>query len=430
MTRSGRLSKRLAISLVPIVSLIVTSLTPPMPTGAQYGPEPDTPPYISVTRLTCPDDVTYGDMLDKRCEPVRGESISIDGAKVETRQTIGTGNVGFADVPANETYTVSSAGIGADRLSLITCNISIGETALGYGGVPGVPVTLDPSSASFTIDLVSGDSGDDARGQGANCHWFDLPAASLDDQPAGLIVFDSSGTPRNGNVARRDLVLTGDALDEPLEIDTSNPNGVPAGPIVTGPILIPAGDYTFEDRAAGFSTELTFEPGQILTPDVTADLDPSVDETPTLETGDATISFPGTSLDGAWTDLDAELYGDEAGALYGANSGNATGTLTFDAPAPDATTGATVTLLGLDDELDGDASIDVLVNEVSIYRGDSTFPTWNPDATGNQWGDLTLAIDPDLLRDTDNELTVTNLSPGTEIGTPPWVMVTRITFKQ
>lgn len=418
----GRLSKRLAVSLVPIVALIATSLTTAMPAGAQYGPDGDTPPYISVYRLTCPDDIAYGDMLDKRCKPVNGESVSIDGAKTETRQTIGMGNVAFADLSPNQTYTVSSAGIGADRLSLMTCNASIGETAPGYGGVPGVPVTLVPSSASFTIDLVTRD---DANGRGANCHWFDVPAASLSGQPAGLIVFDSGGTPQDGNVAHRDLVLTGSALDAPLEIDTSNPNGVPSGPIVTGPILVPAGDYTLEDRANGFSTEVTLEPGHILTPDATEDRGTSAEEP-----GNATISFPGTSLTGAYIDLDTDVYGDEAGALYGANSTNATGTLTFDAPAPEVTTGATLTLLGLDDELPASAEISISVNDVEIYRGDSTFPAWDPNATGNQWGELALDIDPELLRETNNELVITNLSAGNEVGVPPWVMITRIGVAQ
>lgn len=153
--------------------------------------------------------------------------------------------------------------MGADRLSVMTCNASIGETAPGYGGVPGVPVTLVPSSASFTIDLVTCDA---ASERGATCHWFDVPAASLSGQPAGLIVFDSSGMPQDGNVAHRDLVLTGNALDEPLEIDTSNPNEVPSGPIVTGLILVPAGDYTLEDRANGFSTEVTRFSGHLLMP--------------------------------------------------------------------------------------------------------------------------------------------------------------------
>ena len=429
MTLLDHARERLAAMAILVVPLVAVLATPTSPAAAQYGPDPNTPPYISVTRLSCPDDVAVGDELDQRCEPVQGEDVAIDGAATVTQTTTETGYVSFSDLDADETYTVTAAGIGPDRATLITCNPSLGETSLGYGGARGLPVTLG-TPGSFTIELAPRDDG---NGQGANCHWFDLPAAALGDEPAGLIVFDaavaSSGASAPGPVGR-DLVLSGDALDEPLAIDTTNPEGVPAGPIVTGPILVPAGDYTLEDRATGFTVELTIAPGQILTPDVTAEPGSSSDSTPAPRTGGATFSFPGTNLDGTWTDLDTDLYGDEAGALYGADSGFATGTLTFDAPAPDATTGATLTLLGLDDELPAPARIAVSVNGTELHRGDSTFPAWNPDATGNQWGDLTLDIDPDLLRDTDNELTITNLSPGSETGTPPWVMITRVTFAQ
>ncbi len=414
--RIGTWTVALLILIVPLVATLSASSAP---ASAQYGPEPDTPPYITVHRSTCPDDIGVGDNLDERCDAVMDdEELTIDGGVPSSSQPLTNGFASFSDLPRDQTYSISSSAIGDDRASLITCNPSLGETSLGYGGIPGLPVTLDAFS-SFTIDLMAHE---DVDGQGANCHWFDVPAASFGDGPAGLIVYDEDRAV--GSMTSRDLVLTSEALDEPLAIDTSNPNGVPSGPIVTGPIILPAGEYSFEDRASGFSTELTLEPGQILTPDET------VERTAPPEEPGATIGFPGTNLDGAYTDLDSDLYGDEAAALYGADSGNASGTLTFDAPAPDASTDATLTLLGLDDELTASARISVLVNGTELYTGNSTFPAWDPNATGNQWGELTLDIDRDLLADTDNDLVITNLSAGSDVGTPPWVMITRITIAQ
>lgn len=428
VTIPNRIGSWSAVLLVLIVPLVATLSASPAPASAQYGPEPDTPPYINVHRYTCPDDISVGDNLDERCDVVMDdEELTIDGGVPSSSQPLTNGFASFSDLPQDQTYSISSSAIGDDRASLITCNPSLGETSLSYGGIPGLPVTLD-SSSSFTIDLMARE---DVDGQGANCHWFDVPAASFSDGPAGLIVYDENGTA--GSMTSRDLVLTSDALDEPLEIDTSNPNGVPSGPIVTGPIILPAGDYTFEDRASGFSIELTLEPGQILTPNETSETSDS--GAPTQESSlpaGASIDFPGTLLAGAYIDLDPALYGDEAGALYGADSGSAEGRLTFDAADFSQDAATTITLLGLDDELPTSAQISVTLNGTEISTGDSTFPAWDPDANGNQWGTLTLDVAPGVLASggNTNELVVTNLTPGSGVGEPPWVMITLITISQ
>lgn len=216
VTLLDRVCERLDAAAILIVPLVAVQTTSAALASAQYGPDPTTTPYIGVFRLTCPDDIAVGDELDRRCEPVLGERVSIDGTGTETRQTVESGNVSFRDLDADETYTVASSGIGADRASLITCNRSLGETSLSYGGTPGLPVTLD-SPASFMIELASRD---DAEGQGATCHWFDIPAAAVGDDPAGLIVFDepvtSSGSPDPGP-AGRELVLSGDARSTPRQ---------------------------------------------------------------------------------------------------------------------------------------------------------------------------------------------------------------------
>lgn len=102
------------------------------------------------------------------------------------------------------------------------------------------------------------------------------------------------------------------------------------------------------------------------------------------------------------------------------------GPLTFAAPAGSDDV-AMIDVLGLDDELPAAVPITVTLNGAVLYQRDSPFPTWDPDATGNQWGSMTFDIPAGTLLPTGNELAITNDAPSGLVSTPPWVMVVAIT---
>ncbi len=354
-------------------------------------------PTMAIKTFTCPDDIAFGDSLADQCQtPRTGTEISVDGP---TSSSATTGDNGRAIIEGLDlgTYTVTDPSLGSNRVSLVDC-----QASEAFGGYLNLPITYGDDAGTFTVDLTNQSA---KVGTSDNCTWYDLPASGFADQPAGLSVVsaespddaltglsvvpaDGTTTPVSGAgpalpaSAVLDLSLTGNQLDGPLLFTTAEPDtSVAIGASVLGPVLLAAGDYTLDDTTNGFNTDLTLEAGAVT--DVASIASQDTGDAPAAPSA-ASLQFPGTLLAGAWTDLVISLYGDEAGALYGSDSGSAEGTLTFDAADFSQDAATTITLLGLDDELPASAQISVTLNGTEIYTGDSTFPAWDPDATGNQ----------------------------------------------
>ena len=440
-SRSNRSLRSLLTAMALLLPALALAVSAPATTGAQGY---DTP-TMSVTAFTCPDDIASGDSLSDQCQtPRTGMEISVDGP-VSSSATAGTNGRAIIEGLEIGTYTVSDPSLGADRISLVACHASE-----AFGGYLNLPVIYGDDAGSFTVDLTNQSA---KVGTSDSCTWYDLPASSFDGQPAGLSIVsasaiddsitgltvvpaDGTATPVSGagpalpSGTVLDLSLSGAELDDSLALTTNAPDSsVAVGASTLGPVVLPAGDYTLSDTTNGFNTDLTLTAGAVTdVASVALDDQGSAPASPSA----ASLQFPGTLLAGAWTDLVIADYGDEAGALYGTDSGYDEGTLTFDATDFSQDAPTTITLLGLDDELPASTQISVTLNGTEIYTGDSTFPAWDPDATGNQWGELTIDVDAGVLATggNTNELVITDLTTGSSVGAPPWVMITLITISQ
>ena len=403
-------------------------------------------PTIIVSSVDCPDDTGFGDDLSTSCDqPRAGRDIAASGPVGVAGMTDDEGRVDLTNLVAG-TYDLTDDSITDDAITLIEC-----RALQGFGGFVNLPVAYGDAPGIFTVDLTfsSGKVGLVDR-----CTVYVLPDSWSGAAIAGLTV-DSAVSPTGNGLgleivspdgarspvsgagpalpARMDIdyTLDGGDLDEALRFSTraasSDSDPDTAFGAGYGPILLSPGDYTLTDTIRSQANVLTLRDGGVTH---AVSVGPDDNGLPTSAPDSTDINFLGSSLTGAWTDLDVSLYGDEAGALYGLDSGYANGTLTFDAGSLDTTATATLSLLGLDDERPASTVIVVRLNDTELYRGGSTFPTWDPDATGNQWGYLTIDISPGLLRETGNELHITDLASGSSVGQPPWVMITALTISQ
>ena len=436
----GEVSRLTLAAALLLPALAVLAVAP-----ARAGAQGYDSPTIVVNSFACPDDVAYGDDLFTLCDaPRTGVEITANGP---AKASATTGEDGQATIEPlqNGTYIVSDASVDDGSVSLIEC-----RAQEGFGGFLNLPVTYG-NARTFTVDLTNQSA---KAGTVDVCTWYVLPGGTLSGDAAGLAV-DAASTTAPGDVGvtvvpadgtRTPLSGAGPALpathdvayrltggggfDQPLVFSVT-PDDANAFPTRAsyGPILLPPGDYMLDDRTENISGDLTLAAGEVVHA-VSVGLDESGAPAAPADAPVTSVAFRGRDLDGAYTDLDTKLYGDEAGALYGADSGYATGTLTFDAGDLDPNVATTVTLLGLDDELAASAHLAVSLNGQQLFSGASTFPAWDPSATGNQWGTLAFDVAPGVLTPTGNTLTIADTSPGSIVGRPPWVMIVKATIAQ
>ena len=111
-------------------------------------------------------------------------------------------------------------------------------------------------------------------------------------------------------------------------------------------------------------------------------------------------------------------------AIYGNLSvySRAAATVRLDA-AP--TGAATLTLTGIDDEWLDLNPIAVKVNGQQVFSGASPFTNWDGTNRGaaEAWTPVTITIAPELLQAGKNRITITNLSPTDNVGSPPYVLL-------
>jgi hypothetical protein len=138
----------------------------------------------------------------------------------------------------------------------------------------------------------------------------------------------------------------------------------------------------------------------------------------------AAAVIPAASWKGAYRPRDALHFGRPWVAIYGSLSvySRAAAFVQLDA----APTGpATLTLTGIDDEWLDLNPIAVRVNGQQIFSGASPFANWD-GATASAaaaWTPMTITIAPELLEAGRNRITVANLSPTGNVGSPPYVLL-------
>jgi hypothetical protein len=127
---------------------------------------------------------------------------------------------------------------------------------------------------------------------------------------------------------------------------------------------------------------------------------------------------------------DNQFYGRPWSAIYGAASESPSASIRFRLEAQ-PTGPATLTITGLDDELDTLNPIAIEVNDQQVFNGPSPFSNWDGVGNGENaaWTDVEVTIPADLLRQGRNEITIFNLSPGGNFNAPPYVLLADATLQ-
>ena len=162
-------------------------------------------------------------------------------------------------------------------------------------------------------------------------------------------------------------------------------------------------------------------PSAVSTATVTATQAPSA-------VGSAAV-IPAASWENAYSPRDTLHFGRPWVAIYGNLSvyPHATTVVRLDALP---TGPATLTLNGIDDEWLDLNPIAVEVNGQQVFTGASLFANWDGTTTGapTAWTPVTITIAPELLQAGRNRITITNLSPTDNVGSPPYVLLGEATL--
>jgi hypothetical protein len=145
--------------------------------------------------------------------------------------------------------------------------------------------------------------------------------------------------------------------------------------------------------------------------------------TPAPAAGSAAV-IPAASWEGAYRPRDPLHFGRPWVAVYGDQSVYPRATALFRLDAP-PTGPATLTLTGIDDEWLDLNPIAVEVNGQQVFAGASPFANWDGTTTGapTAWTPVTITVAPELLQTGRNRITVANLAPSVNVGSPPYVLL-------
>jgi hypothetical protein len=140
--------------------------------------------------------------------------------------------------------------------------------------------------------------------------------------------------------------------------------------------------------------------------------------------------FTAADWGGAFYRGDDQFYGRPWSAIYGAASEYPRATIRFRLDA-EPTGPATLTITGLDDELDAPNPIAIEVNGQQVFTGPSSFPNWDGVGNGENaaWTEVEVTIPAELLRQGRNEIAVANLSPSGNFNAPPYVLLADATLE-
>jgi hypothetical protein len=126
---------------------------------------------------------------------------------------------------------------------------------------------------------------------------------------------------------------------------------------------------------------------------------------------------------------DNQFYGRPWSAIYGAASQYPRAMIRFRLDA-EPSGPATLTITGLDDELDALNPITIEVNGQQAFSGPSPFLNWDGEGNGENaaWTEVEVTIPSELLRQGRNEIAITNLSPSGNLNAPPYVLLADATL--
>jgi tRNA A-37 threonylcarbamoyl transferase component Bud32 len=156
---------------------------------------------------------------------------------------------------------------------------------------------------------------------------------------------------------------------------------------------------------------------------------PQPTETPEPDDpGPISLSFSGTDWKSGFTRSDSNFLGRPWTAVYGSQSGYGQAVLIFSLDAAPAGE-ADLSITGVDDEGGGDSPISIAVNGVEVFSGPSPFPSWEGvDTSIGPWTAVSFTLPAGLIREGENQITVTNLSPSATINSPPYVLLSDTTL--
>ncbi len=226
------------------------------------------------------------------------------------------------------------------------------------------------------------------------------------------------------------------ALGAILTLGSTTGQGAAQATGTSGPIVI---EFSTATIAAGDdsadSTEATNTPivFEIATVDPTEAADAEATTAPTPATdddeddgNDDEAEVAASDWEGGFYQADPALqdyYGRPWVAVYGAQSDYPSASLVFTLDgSPEAP--VTLTVLGLDDEIEGLNPLAIEVNGRRVYEGDDPFVNWNA-VTGDPsvWSQVGFRMAPDLLEEGENTVTFINLSESDTFGGPPYFLL-------
>jgi hypothetical protein len=237
----------------------------------------------------------------------------------------------------------------------------------------------------------------------------DLAEAAITPQSLPTVPADARATP-DATVTPTPRVVVVEPTPTLRPRSATTP---PARSIATAPSGISLAAETPSPRASSAGTP---SPPAVTRATVTATQAPSA--------AGSTEVIPAASWEGAYRPRDTLHFGRPWVAIYGNRSVYSRATAAFQLDT--APTGpVTLTLTGMDDERLDLNPIAVKVNGQQVFTGASPFANWDGTTTGaaTTWTSTTITIAPELLQVGRNRITITNLSPTDNVGSPPYVLL-------
>jgi len=196
---------------------------------------------------------------------------------------------------------------------------------------------------------------------------------------------------------------------QPLPTDTPPPTIEPP-PTVTSEL--PPTDTPVVDESTPTPELPTPEP--VSTP---------VEPTP-LPTGGNSVTIDGPGFSGGYTNSTATYHGRSAEWVYGQGTDYSSMQAVFTIDEKPRGPGE-LTIVGVDSEDVPKTPMLIDINGKVIFEDRDPLPNDNsngPNAPGN-WGEVTFRIDPNVLQQGQNTITITNLDPSNKINYPIFIMI-------
>jgi hypothetical protein len=220
------------------------------------------------------------------------------------------------------------------------------------------------------------------------------------------------------------MLLGGMALNSGLTRGAAQATNTPEPIVIEFATSTPTATASKDSPAEPTSTPRVFQIATLPPTAQVAQTAPTPTATP-VEEGD-TIDFAASDWIGGFYQSDPELqdyYGRPWVAVYGAQSDYPQAMLAFELDAAPAAP-VQITMLGLDDELEALNPIAIEINDRRVYEDEDIFANWNAvSGDPTVWSEVRLTIDPSLLEEGVNTLTLLNREPSASFNGPPYFLL-------